>query len=177
MKIANTAYLGIGTNIGNRLKWIEQAIESLQATEGINVSRISKVYETSPVDYLDQPDFYNLVCEIQTDLTPLQLLYQVQQIEQKLKRVRKIRFGPRTIDIDILLYDEQIIQKPELTIPHPRMQNRAFVLIPLFELAPSMVIPSIQQPIAALLEQLPTDQIVRKADEQLEKLKGGSCHA
>src|SRR5690606_15925550 len=135
------AFLGMGSNIGDRFAQIEQAVRFLEDSCAIEVNKLSSVYETEPVGYLDQPKFLNLVCQIQTTLTPHQLLRLVQSIEQQLKRKRTIRWGPRTIDIDILLFGNQIIHDPDLIIPHPRMLQRSFVMIPLAELDPDRMIP------------------------------------
>lgn len=167
MCVEKTAYLGLGTNLGDRLVWLKEALTRLKGNPEIRINQISQIYETSPVGYLDQPSFYNLVCRIQTTLLPMSLLRCVQEIEQELKRERKIRWGPRTIDIDILLYEQKVIRSPELTIPHPRMQDRAFVLIPLFELAPQLVLPNTNQSIENLIKQLPPGQEIQRSDEQI----------
>lgn len=141
IKQKEIAFLGMGSNIGDRFAQIEQAVRFLEDSCAIEVNKLSSVYETEPVGYLDQPKFLNLVCQIQTTLTPHQLLRLVQSIEQQLKRKRTIRWGPRTIDIDILLFGNQIIHDPDLIIPHPRMLQRSFVMIPLAELDPDRMIP------------------------------------
>jgi 2-amino-4-hydroxy-6-hydroxymethyldihydropteridine diphosphokinase len=162
-----TTYLGLGTNLGDRLAQLRQALDLLHATRGIRIGNVSSVYETAPVGYLDQPDFFNLVCEVQTTLSPLQLLHSAQAVEQALHRERIVRWGPRTMDIDLLLYSSEIVQQPELLIPHPRMHERAFVLVPLAELAPQLRLPGIEQTLAALLEKLPDEQSIKRASEQL----------
>lgn len=141
MNPKETVYLGLGTNLGDRLHHMKQAIHWLRKRNEIEVTRISSIYETEPVGYLDQPHFLNLVCEIETTLTPTQLFAHIQWIEQKLKRVRTVRWGPRTIDIDILLFGNQIIHQPDLMIPHPRMLQRSFVMVPLAELAGDLIVP------------------------------------
>ncbi|MBA4495796.1 2-amino-4-hydroxy-6-hydroxymethyldihydropteridine diphosphokinase [Paenactinomyces guangxiensis] len=156
-----TAYLGLGANLGDRLKQLRQAVEMLHHTAGISVIRISTVYETAPVGYLNQPPFYNLVIEVHTTLSPIALLATVNQVEKKLHRVREVRWGPRTIDIDILLYENRVIKQEDLQIPHPRMKERAFVLIPLRELAPHIEIPGSDQTLVDLIRQLPPDQEIR----------------
>lgn len=144
-KDMETVYLGIGTNLGDRRANIQQALQLLDEVDGINVLQHSSIYETEPVGYLDQPFFFNLVCQLRTKLTPQQLLHQLQRIEQTLKRVRTVRWGPRTIDLDILLFGTRIVDQPNLTIPHPRMLQRSFVMIPLAELAPDLIIPGTEQ--------------------------------
>ena len=145
MNVKETVYLGMGTNLGDRLANLKQALHLLSQLNGVEVIKVSSIYETEPVGYLDQPFFLNLVCQIQTQLTPRLLLDQLQEIEQKLKRVRTIRWGPRTIDIDILLFGNRIIHQSDLMIPHPRMLERSFVIIPLAELAPDLIIPGTEQ--------------------------------
>jgi 2-amino-4-hydroxy-6-hydroxymethyldihydropteridine diphosphokinase len=125
------AYLALGSNMGDRQKHLRQAIEALDAKPGIAVLALSAVYETDPVGFTDQGAFLNMVAAVRTDLTPPQLLAEALQTEQELGRVRTIRWGPRIIDIDILLYGEQRIQLENLVIPHPAMTERAFVLVPL----------------------------------------------
>jgi 2-amino-4-hydroxy-6-hydroxymethyldihydropteridine diphosphokinase len=125
------AYLALGSNIGDREKHLRQAIELLDAKTGIAVVALSAVYETDPVGFTDQGAFLNMVVAIETDLKPPQLLAEALQIEQQLGRVRTIRWGPRLIDIDILLYGEERIELENLVIPHPAMTERAFVLVPL----------------------------------------------
>ncbi len=129
--MAVKAYLALGSNMGERVKFLQRAVEALQATDGIKVTDVSAIYETEPVGYVDQPAFLNMVVAIETTLQPEQLLSDALAIEQRLDRVRTIRNGPRTIDIDVLLYGAESIQLPHLQIPHPAMQERAFVLVPL----------------------------------------------
>lgn len=132
----NTAYLSIGSNIGDRLEFLKGAIKALQAHNEIQVSRISSIYETTPVGFTEQGDFLNIVVYIETSLTAEMLLTVCQSIENDLGRVREKRWGPRTVDLDILLYNNDNIESENLTIPHPRMLERAFVLVPLVEIAP-----------------------------------------
>lgn len=124
----------MGSNMGDRAHYIFSAIQMIHKREDSEVTAVSSVYRTTPVDYDHQPDFFNVACGIKTHLSAYQLLDVTQSIEQLLDRDRKIRFGPRTIDIDILTYDKIIIQSDRLTIPHPRMHERAFVMIPLSEI-------------------------------------------
>lgn len=136
------AYLSIGTNQGNRHENLRQSLTGLDTTEGIEVVNVSGVYETEPWGVKDQAPFLNLAVEISTVLDPLSLLHRCQMIEERLGREREIHWGPRSIDIDILLYDDYIISTDELTIPHPYMEKREFVLAPLREIAPELVLPS-----------------------------------
>ena len=129
------AYLGLGSNIGDRKQQLLKAIDLIGNIKGIKVTKQSSIYETAPIGYTDQPNFLNLCLEIETELSPQQLLKHCLDIEQQLHRVREIRWGPRTLDIDILLYSDDIIETDNLSVPHPRMQERAFVLIPLNDIA------------------------------------------
>lgn len=136
----NTVYLALGTNIEPRLIHLQKALHELNKNEHITILNQSSIYETAPVGYTDQADFLNMVTEIKTELTPIDLLDVCQQIEQGLGRKREIRFGPRTIDLDILIYNHENRKTERLILPHPRMHERAFVLIPLNELNPELPI-------------------------------------
>jgi 2-amino-4-hydroxy-6-hydroxymethyldihydropteridine diphosphokinase len=133
----NTAYLSLGSNLGDRAKNLCQAIAALRE-EGISVTRISSIYETEPVDYLDQPWFLNIAVEAETELAPAALLQTLREIETRMGSKKLITKGPRLIDMDILLYADEVIDTPELQIPHPRMHLRRFVLQPLAEIAPNV---------------------------------------
>lgn len=128
------AYLSLGSNIGNRSEFLSQAIKELNSNKEIVVTKISSVYETAPVGFLDQDNFLNIAIEIETCLDPWKLLKVNQEIENKLQRVKKIHWGPRTIDIDIITYNDKVIENEVLNIPHKEALNRAFVLVPLEEI-------------------------------------------
>ncbi|MEQ6030116.1 2-amino-4-hydroxy-6-hydroxymethyldihydropteridine diphosphokinase [Staphylococcus saccharolyticus] len=145
------AYLGLGSNIGEREIQLQEAIKILDSFKGVEVTQISDIYETEPVGYTEQPLFLNLCVEIETNLNPQDLLARCLDVEQQLHRVRVIRWGPRTLDIDILLYDDLIIEEENLSIPHPRMTERAFVLTPLNDIAPNRVEPRSHQTIQNLV--------------------------
>jgi 2-amino-4-hydroxy-6-hydroxymethyldihydropteridine diphosphokinase len=134
----NESFLSLGTNIGDREGFLTKAIRELVNHPDIQVEQISSIYETDPVGYVDQDPFLNLVIKISTNLTPLQLLDVTQGIENNLGRKRELRWGPRTIDLDILLYNHEDIEVEHLRIPHPRMFERSFVLIPLKEINQSI---------------------------------------
>lgn len=134
-------FLGLGSNMGDKEGTLQEAVRLLDAVSGIQVLRSSSLYETDPVGYTDQDVFCNLVLEAAVTLSPQKLLEVTQRIEQQLGRTRDIRWGPRTVDIDILLYGNERVDSDFLHIPHPRMTERAFVLIPLAELAPEQNIP------------------------------------
>lgn len=141
-------YLGLGSNMGNKRANIQQAIQLLGAYGA--VIAVSSLHETEPWGYANQDRFLNCAVLFQTSLSPQELLQKILNIEQRLKRVRTIPNGPRTIDIDILLYGKEIIRDPELTVPHPRMHLRSFVLDPLVEIAPDVVHPVLKRPIQEL---------------------------
>lgn len=132
------AYISIGSNIGDRLDHLKGAIRALHLHDGIAVLSVSSIYETAPVGYTEQADFLNLATGIETELSAHELLAVCQEIERELGRVRDIRWGPRTVDLDILLYNNENIEAEDLVVPHPRMHERAFVLIPLLEIAPTI---------------------------------------
>lgn len=160
----NKAYIALGTNIEPRDFYISEALNLLEAHEAISIQNRSSIYETTPVGYLDQEDFLNMVIEIQTLLEAPELLETVQEIEQKLGRTRDIRFGPRTIDLDILLYNQENSTEEYLTIPHPRMHERAFVLVPLAEIASNTIVPTTGKMVQDYLKEIPSEDIetVRK---------------
>lgn len=143
-------YLGLGSNLGDRRAHIERALELLSES-GINLTRVSSLYRSEPVDVTAQPWFLNCVAETETELMPLQLLRRLKRIEACLGRRRGRRRGPRTIDIDILLYASHVMDTSELSIPHPRMAERRFVLLPLRELAPELRHPVSRRTVAELL--------------------------
>lgn len=153
------AYLGLGSNIGDREQQLREAIDILNNYQYITVIQESPIYETAPVGYTEQPNFLNLCVEVSTALTPHELLERCLQTEQQLHRVRKERWGPRTLDVDILLYDDKIIDDSDLTVPHPRMVERAFVLIPLNDIAPDVVEPRSEKKISDLVS--PDDTVQR----------------
>ena len=136
----NKVYLGLGTNMGERLEYLNSACTILSQHENINITNKSKIYETKAWGYTDQADFLNMCLEINTSLDEIQLLEVCGQVEQKLNRKRIIRWGPRTIDVDILFFNDIILNNEKLSIPHPRISERAFVLIPLMDLNTNLVI-------------------------------------
>lgn len=127
------AYVALGSNIDNREHYLQGAIAALNEESGIKVTGQSSIYETEPVGYVDQSAFLNMVVQIHTDLPPEALLVTLLAIENRLGRTRDLRWGPRTIDLDLLLYGDHRLTTPDLIIPHPRMHERAFVLVPLSE--------------------------------------------
>jgi 2-amino-4-hydroxy-6-hydroxymethyldihydropteridine diphosphokinase len=152
-------YIALGTNLEPRAAHLDKALELFHSLSGVEVKRVSSIYESKPVGYLDQPDFLNLVFEAETELLPLDLLDSCQTIEQELGRVRTIRFGPRTLDVDIVLYGVESIDEERLTVPHPRMQERSFVLLPLQELNPEYVVPEWNKTVNELVAELPSKDL------------------
>ena len=147
-----TAYLGLGANLGDRLGNLRQALDILDSNSSVNVVTVSSVYETEPWGPVDQPSYLNIAVKILTSLDPAELLKTAKAIEQAIGRIPTVRYGPRSIDVDILLYGDLVIDwsEPDLQIPHPRMSERAFVLAPLAEIAGEIVHPATNSPIADL---------------------------
>jgi 2-amino-4-hydroxy-6-hydroxymethyldihydropteridine diphosphokinase len=146
----NTVYLSLGSNLGDREVALRAALRLLQASD-LRIVRFSPIYETEPQDLKAQPWFLNLVVEAETDLFPRQLLARVQKIERQLGRKRTVAKGPRSIDIDILLYGDSVISTADLVVPHPRMAERRFVLEPLAQLTPELRHPVLKRTIRELL--------------------------
>lgn len=155
------AYLGLGSNMGDTRRNLDLAVDLLKSSKNIKVTKKSSYYETEPVGYVEQDWFLNIVVQIETDFKPEELLAFCQQIEKVLKREKNIRWGPRTIDVDILLYEGYTSNEEFLTIPHPRMTERAFVMVPLYEIASDL-----------LIEEKPIDEIINSLKgEEIRKLE------
>jgi 2-amino-4-hydroxy-6-hydroxymethyldihydropteridine diphosphokinase len=152
-------YLGLGTNLGDRLANLRSAIDAI--ADFAKVADVSRIYETAPVGMLDQPSFLNMALLIESDLEPLPLLKRLKDIEKDLGRTESVRWGPRLIDIDILLYDDLKFEDEALDIPHPRMTERRFAMAPLAEIAPHVTHPVLGKTITELLGSLPPDDGVK----------------
>lgn len=159
MATQHSVYLALGSNLGDRKSQLRTALQELQKV--VDIQNISSVYETEPVGYLDQPRFFNIVCYGHTSLTAQELLTQAKTIEKQLGRQPSIRNGPRPVDIDILMYEELIHVEDSLIIPHPRMHERAFVLVPLAEIAPDVIDPRSGKTARELLQAVSLDGITR----------------
>ncbi len=157
-------YLSLGSNLGQRARHLAQARILLQKA-GVRIIKQSSVYETEPVDYLDQPWFYNQVLEVETHRSPIALLDLIKGIELKMKRRPSPDKGPRVIDIDILLAEKTVVQTSRLVVPHPRMSFRNFVMVPLAEIAPDLVHPLFHLPVAELAGMTGDSSRVRKVEE------------
>ena len=143
----HTSYIGIGGNMGDKEKNVKGALELINNSYHTKITKTSKFYETRPVGYLEQEDFLNCAIEVKTLLNPLELVRFLLSIEKEFKRERVIRWGPRTLDLDVLLYDNIISSLEEIILPHPRMQERMFVLEPLCDIAPYVIHPILNKPI------------------------------
>ncbi|HZV54488.1 MAG TPA: 2-amino-4-hydroxy-6-hydroxymethyldihydropteridine diphosphokinase [Rhodocyclaceae bacterium] len=144
------AYVALGSNLGNPVQTVEDAIDAMAALRGSLLKAISSLYRTAPVGLKHQPDFINAVVAIDTRLDARKLLDELFSLEARFGRERSVKNAPRTLDLDLLLHDDTVIDDPALTLPHPRMHERAFVLAPLAEIAPDLIIPG-RGPVAELL--------------------------
>ncbi len=156
-----TVYISLGSNVGDREQQIASAIQAL-GTRGIRILRKSSIYSTEPVDVATQSWFLNCVLEVETELMPRQLLRTFQEIENELGRKHTVRRGPRVIDLDILLYGTSVIHSQELEVPHPRMSQRRFVLVPLAEIAPALRHPVENKSIEELLSETEDRSVVHR---------------
>jgi len=160
--VETQAYIALGSNIGDREMNLLAAVAEIGKLPHSRVTALSPFYETSPVGVLDQRAFFNACLRLSTELEALELLAGLQEIETRLGRTRTTRWGPRKIDLDLLLYGNSIIGTEELTIPHPRMAERLFVLQPLYDIAPDLVHPVLCLPISRLLEGLESNEKVTR---------------
>ncbi|MCL4439621.1 2-amino-4-hydroxy-6-hydroxymethyldihydropteridine pyrophosphokinase [Desulforamulus profundi] len=157
------AYIGLGSNLGDKASYLEGALAWLAGTPGIQLVRVASLYQTAPWGKTDQDWFLNTVAEVATDLSPTELLQALLDIEKNLGRTRDVKWGPRTIDLDLLLYGKEQVDLPGLRVPHPRLAERAFVLVPLAELCPDMILP--EGPVKELAERAATGQAIKKMEQ------------
>ena len=162
------AAIALGSNQGNRLTNLQGAVDALAETEGVEVAAVSGVFETDPVGGPEQPDFLNAVVVLVTTLSARELLGRAHEIEQRFGRVRSERWGPRTLDVDIVAVGNELVDEPDLVVPHPRAAERAFVLLPWLDADPDAALPG-QGPIAELLTGLDTKGVRPRADLSLHR--------
>ncbi|WP_255953225.1 2-amino-4-hydroxy-6-hydroxymethyldihydropteridine diphosphokinase [Streptomyces odontomachi] len=162
------AVISLGSNLGNRLETLQGAVDALEDTPGLRVKAVSPVYETEPwgVDPGSQPSYFNAIAVVKTTLPPSSLLERAQAVEEAFHRVREERWGPRTLDVDIVAYAELVSDDPTLTLPHPRAHERAFVLVPWYDVEPEAQLPG-RGPVAELLAALPREGVVPRVDLEL----------
>ncbi|MGO2512814.1 2-amino-4-hydroxy-6-hydroxymethyldihydropteridine diphosphokinase [Marinomonas polaris] len=153
------AYIGLGSNLENPMAQLDRAIDALKKHDDLKNLRVSSIYGSKPVGPQDQPDYINAVATFETNLSPIVLLDLLQSIEQSQRRVRERHWGPRTLDLDLLLYGQETIQLPRLTVPHPFMLERGFVIKPLSDLAPDMLLAN-GKTVTEQLQQLDTNDLV-----------------
>ena len=166
----NIVYLLLGTNEGDRLNWLKFAIEQLEEHCG-NTTAQSRIYETAAWGIEDQPSFLNMAVKLETDLSPLDLLQQTNEIEQKAGRQRTVKWGQRTLDIDLLFYNNEVIDEPVLRVPHPEIENRRFALAPLNEIAALYLHPISQKTVAEMLKNCPDKLSAKIFSESLSSAK------
>lgn len=162
----STVYIALGSNLGDRAANLRDALKAFEPA--VHVLALSGLYETPPWGYTDQPAFYNMVVKAGTALEPAALLDFLKGLESELGRAHSFRYGPRSIDLDILFYDDLVVRQPRLVIPHPRLHERGFVLVPLADLAPELVHPVLHQPVRELLAQVDI-QGIRKLGDPIGK--------
>jgi 2-amino-4-hydroxy-6-hydroxymethyldihydropteridine diphosphokinase len=160
--VSETAYIALGSNVGDRAAHFQEALRGLADTPGVKLANCSSLYETAAVGP-EQPDYLNAVVVAQVDLEPLALLGRLRELERASGRVRRERWGPRTLDLDLLLYGERVVAEEGLTVPHPELHRRRFVLEPLVEVAPWAVHPLLAQSMDELLHHLPPGGVTRLA--------------
>jgi 2-amino-4-hydroxy-6-hydroxymethyldihydropteridine diphosphokinase len=158
-------FIGLGSNLGDREDNLRRAIELLR--QKMKLVKVSSFYESEPMYVKDQPGFVNCVAKFETDLTPKELLEYLHEIERKLGRQKSVRYGPRTIDLDIVFYGNEVVEEGDLKIPHPMIQERRFVLVPLVEIDPDYIHPIYRSSVSTLLASLKSNESVRKLEQSI----------
>jgi 2-amino-4-hydroxy-6-hydroxymethyldihydropteridine diphosphokinase len=161
--MASRVYLSLGSNLGDRAANLRKALTELEPR--VRIVLVSSMYETEPVGVTTQPTFLNIAAEAETDLEPHELLRRVKDVERRVGRRKTYRWGPRVVDIDILLYGDRIVESRELTVPHRELPNRAFVLVPLAEIAPDLIHPTLHETVSALRDRVPGRETVARRGE------------
>jgi 2-amino-4-hydroxy-6-hydroxymethyldihydropteridine diphosphokinase len=161
MNKGNSVFISLGSNIEDRLEFLRFGVMNLMENVNITIKKCSTIYETTPVGFLDQADFLNMVVELETSYTALELLECTQEIQRKTGRKFNVKWGPRTLDLDILLYNQENIEMEQLIVPHPRMFERSFVMVPLREVAPCLYFSSIKKSIQEVYQELLDKEGVR----------------
>ena len=154
------AYIGLGSNLNNPKAQIEKALSAINRAEEVSLKEVSSFYESKPLLDMPGPNYINAVCGVETSLSAIDLLDVCQSIEDDQKRVREVKWGSRTIDLDILLYEQQVISNERLSIPHPEIANRAFVLVPLHEIDKEIKVPLLG-PVKKLVDRINTDDLIK----------------
>ena len=165
-------YIGIGSNMGDREAFCAEAIRRIARFPKSSLISVSSLYETAPVELKGQDWFINCVAAVRTELSPVELFRACQEVEQSLGRKRMVRYGPRTIDLDILFYGDRVIQESDLTIPHPRVHERRFALAPLAEIAPDLEHPVLHKTAAEILNEIEGQEVRRLAPVNLDQKAG-----
>lgn len=155
------AFIGLGSNLGDREANIRQSLQQLEQMPETTIVRGSSLYDTEPVGLPDQPNFLNGVVQLETHLTPRQLLWNLKLIERRLGRVRTQHWGPRVIDLDLLLYGDEVVDEDDLQVPHPLLAQRSFVMVPLVEIDPLLVHPVTNQTMLSILQRLGAEPLVK----------------
>jgi 2-amino-4-hydroxy-6-hydroxymethyldihydropteridine diphosphokinase len=169
MNMTHKIYLGLGTNLGERLANLKLAIKDL--APGVTVIRTSPIFETEPWGFVDQPWFLNLVLEGETNFSPLELLQYLKTLEKNLGRTPSFHYGPRLIDVDILFYDELVLKTGQLEIPHPQVVERAFVIVPLFHLAPDLCHPVLGLTMREIMKNVEDKGVYLYADSEGKRIE------
>jgi len=164
----NKSFLSLGSNLGDRLSYLKKAVDLFGKSEDVNIIKISSIYETEPIGYKEQPNFLNLVVEIETEIGPEDLLKRCKEIESCLGRIKREKWREREIDIDIIFYNNLIIEKDYIVIPHKELYNRKFVLLPLCEIDPDFICPKTKKSVKTLLSSCNDASIIKVLNNKIQ---------